>query len=45
MNFMVSHKGITQYCGRLEYVLKFVEKHWGSSEKAYAIGVKVIAVM
>lgn len=44
MIFRVSYKGITQYSGRLESVFAFLAKRWGSSARAYEIGVKVEAV-
>lgn len=41
MTFRVSHKGITKYCGTLVSVFDFLEKHWGSLQRAAEIGVKV----
>jgi len=44
MIFRVSYKGITEHSGRLESVFDFLAKHWGSAERAFEIGVKVVAV-
>lgn len=41
MTFRVSYKGITWYCGTLVSVFEFLEKHWGSTQLAAEIGVKV----
>ena len=45
MAFRVSYKGITQYLGGLESVFEFLVKRWGTSEKAFEIGVKVEPVL
>ena len=45
MAFRVSYKGITQHQGGLESVFEFLARHWGSSEKAFEIGVKVEPVL
>ena len=45
MAFRVSYKGITQHLGGLESVFDFLVRHWGSSEKAFEIGVKVEPVL
>lgn len=44
MIFRVSYKGITRHSGRLESVFDFLARQWGSSERAFEIGVKVEAM-
>lgn len=41
MKFRVSYKGITRHCGTLASVYEFLEKHWGSLQRAAEVGVKV----
>lgn len=45
MAFRVSYKGITKHLGGLESAFEFLVRHWGSTEKAFAIGVKVEPVL
>ena len=45
MAFRVSYKGITQHLGGLESVFEYLVRHWGSSEQAFEIGVKVEPVL
>ena len=45
MAFRVSYKGVTQHLGGLESVYEFLTRRWGTSEKAFEIGVKVEPVL
>lgn len=44
MKFQVNYKGRNRYIGPLIKATAYLEKQWGSVEKAYAIGVKLVLV-
>ena len=42
MKFQVNYKGRHRYVGTLLKATAYLEKQWGSVEKAYEIGVKLV---
>lgn len=42
MKFQVNYKGCHRYVGTLRKATAYLEKQWGSVEKAYAVGVKLV---
>lgn len=44
MKFQVNYKGCHRYVGTLIKATAYLERQWGSVEKAYEIGVKLVLV-
>ena len=40
----VNHKGVTKFSGTLEAIYRYLIEHWGSVDKAYEVGVKIVTV-
>lgn len=44
MKFQVNYKGSHPFIGPLAKATAYLEKQWGSVEKAYEMGVKLVLV-